>query len=100
MKSIKKAWNGKERLTTVFWGYYFIGLLIFIITAGILVSFASSINSDIILYPLAPFLIVYMVWVHWSLWSCAFNVNNRVWGYLVRTLVIVTIFGKVLKIIM
>ena len=90
-KVIQSAWNGNERLTLVFWGYYVLG------TSGIsfllgLVLVMPVLSDILILRTGVIFLgLTYFIWVVVSVWQCAFNVKNKIYGYIAR---IIVIFGS------
>jgi hypothetical protein len=83
MSVIRRWWKGEERLVIVYWGS------MAILAALYFVGFAAEGTPTperwqtvgvavLLLYiPVAAFCIV-------SIWSCAFNVKWRVWGYLAR----------------
>lgn len=76
MELIKRAWNGEEKLWKVFWLYNVLG--------GIVISFLVS------LVPIIGILlcIIYFVWNTVSLWRCAWNASIKLWGYILRVLII------------
>ena len=94
--------RGKERLAVVFW-YYFvlggIGIALLIAAASASASLVSSraliVGAGI---PLVLFVIAYQLWVLISLWTCAFNVRSRFWGYLTRAYVLALALGFVAEV--
>lgn len=72
---MKNPWRvvlGQERLWVVFWLYCVLGPVV-------LVAFftVSELSVDLVL-------IVYLLWAHYSLWTCAFNTRWRPCGYAAR----------------
>jgi hypothetical protein len=72
MKNPWQAVLGRERLWVVFWLYCVLG------SVGLLV-FLAVFNLS-----LEVALIVYVLWAHYSLWTCAFNTNWRPFGHAAR----------------
>lgn len=107
--TLRRCFQGEERLWKVFWAYGFfgsgivlavsMGVIFFLGVFGLAVN-PSQLESGIygggIGVVLACILIVpYVFWLSVSLWRCAFNCVNRMWGYAARGLVM-TIVGGVL----
>jgi len=83
MRLLSAAWSGKERLWKVFWLYYVLGL-------GVL-SYLPDVFSEasrILKVPVGVAVLVYLVWAPVSVWRCAFNADQGVWGYVVRALLV------------
>ena len=89
-----RAFYGDERLSKVFWFYY--------VLVGAAMTFAlyridylielqewQPIWSLILRFLLSLAWLYYLVWVLVSLWRCAFNCQVKLWGYVVRGLVVV-----------
>lgn len=92
--------RGKERLAAVFWYYYVLGYLgialVFVGAVVIVESFdLPSVMMAVVAVLLSLPILAYQVWSNISLWACAFNVENRMWGYLARLWVLMSIFGTV-----
>ena len=85
MNQIKAAWKGDEKLWKVFWVFF----LIVAITLGIVRFFNPYflIQYEILVFAI----LIWAVWVHVSLWRCAFNARWSRWGYIIRAFVIVVI---------
>jgi hypothetical protein len=94
--AIAKVWRGEERLFVVFWWYYVVAS--FVLGPGLAVAVP-------LLLPFVPRAIgiwsayaigaAYFVWISVGLWRCAFNVESRAWGYVVRIVVILDILGAI-----
>ncbi|EDN67189.1 conserved hypothetical protein [Beggiatoa sp. PS] len=101
--SIKAHWKGDARLVSAFWGFGIIGTPILSILIPL--SFGLFINSLLDLFGInvsasfalpevgLVFLIlgIYSVFVVVSIWRCAWNTNNKMWGYLARFFVIIKV---------
>lgn len=87
MEWMKRAWRGEERLWKVYWIYGFVGGVVYSILSFVL----GMLSLGILLIPLMLFFLVYFVWVTVAQWRCAFNANSRVWGILVRILIVISI---------
>jgi len=84
--------RGRERLTKVFWVYYLAGATLLTVVPHLAAE--PLYDRGVPLWCFILFAVIqvsYLLWVHVSLWRCAFNVANRVWGYLARVLVCVAI---------
>lgn len=83
MNQIKKAWRGQERLWKVFWIYnVLVGIVI-----NLVASFLES--ADVVIHGVwLLFSLVYTVWILVSEWRCAFNVDWKFWGYVIRVLIV------------
>ena len=95
----KRTWNGEEKLKILFWIYYVIGSIGIAMVPGVFQSAGlliginyGAIFSLIIVVP-------YFVWIMVSLWRCAFNVDKRIWGYIVRGIVVFTIVSYLFRLI-
>jgi len=94
LKFFVQSWKGQERLYKVFWVYGFgINLVFFII--GVVAGF---LQAPVILLPLVPLYIAFIVWLLVAMWRCAQNVGWTGWTYLARTWVLLTSTGFVIKI--
>jgi hypothetical protein len=64
---------GRERLWVVFWLYCVLGTICLVLLLATLdVSLGNASMAA---------LIFYLLWAHYSLWTCAFNTDWRLWGY-------------------
>ncbi|MCK9987599.1 MAG: hypothetical protein AzoDbin1_04071 [Azoarcus sp.] len=83
--------KGQEKLSIVFWYYNVLAMfgvaLIASAMTGIAMLLSAEPNPNLILVGFV-LLIPYWLWAVASLWQCAFNVQNRVWGYFARGYVI------------
>jgi hypothetical protein len=82
MDWVGKAWRGEERCWIAYWVYGFV----FSIGWSILLSLAAVVPLALI--PLGLLYLCYIIWVLVSQWRCAFNLEWRFWGYVVRFLII------------
>ncbi|MFZ4541736.1 MAG: hypothetical protein ACOYNL_08005 [Rickettsiales bacterium] len=85
-----RAWHGEEKLWKVFWIYgVLIGTVLSVVVAILLVPvlLASLVMPVFQLVPLAVTL-PYWVWNMVSCWRCAWNAKLKIWGYIVRILVV------------
>jgi hypothetical protein len=89
---IKDAWTGQQKLWKVFWLY---GVVSGAVIAFILAQIPSS--SPIVFLPVYIFAVGWWFWVSVSLWSCAFNVEWKGWGYAARVLVAFPIVGVIVS---
>lgn len=79
MTSITRAWKGDEKLWIVFWLYGMLaGTILNILFIDVIGGFVPLLG---IIWP-----IVFTIWYLVASWRCAFNVNWRPWGYIVRIL--------------
>lgn len=85
-------WNGKEKLWKAFWimGFLFQFIFIFILILlnylGLYIGLTWSIK--IIIFLISN---LYTIWIFVSIWNCAYNVKNKIWGDLARTIIILNI---------
>jgi hypothetical protein len=79
------AIRGRESLTVVFWLYCVVGgwttILLLTLFGGALSDLGLPAWS---LVAIATLEVLYLVWAHVSLWTCAFNSQHRVYGYAAR----------------
>ena len=92
VSTIKSAWIGQQKLWRVFWLY---GVALGVVIVFILAQIPSS--SPILFLPLYLFVVGWWFWVSVSLWSCAFNVDWKGWGYASRALVAIPIVSVLLS---
>ena len=78
-------WHGKERLWKAFW---LIGILGRILVATFVIIFAIIGKSIGLTWSIAIlsflFISIYIIWSFVSIWRCAFNTQNKNWGYVAR----------------
>ena len=85
-------WNGKQKLWKAFWimGFVFQILifyfLLFLLYIGLHIGLTWSIK-------ITTFLIsnIYTIWILVSIWNCAYNVKNKIWGNLSRIIVVLNV---------
>ena len=95
MKWIKTAWQGREKLYKVFWGYFvLLPFLLFFLSALTLFfvsflqeAFQLSILNNAWLYLLSRAIymsacLFWLIWVTVSVWRSGANTNHLIWGYL------------------
>ena len=94
---VTSRWRGEGRLWLVFWIY---GVLLSIIVTGV---FLAQLATEDPIPGFKQFLIVafipYTVWILVSIWRCAFNVENELYGYMARVLTIAWAINVTLLII-
>lgn len=92
MQIISRAWRGEEKLWKVFWlllvpGDIVLGMLDRVVQGhGIIAEQASN----------AVFY-AYTIWVLTSCWRCAFNVRQKLWGYVARAMAAILLVLTVLS---
>ena len=81
-------WNGERKLWKAFWimGFVFQILffyfLLFLSYIGFLFGLTWSIK--VIIFLISN---IYTIWILVSIWNCAYNVKNKIWGDLSRAIV-------------
>jgi len=83
---IVAAWRGKEPLWRVFWLY---GVLTSVVVTGaflwLVITGAGGFGlRQILVVAFVP----YTAWILVSIWRCAFNARNEVYGHLARGMTI------------
>lgn len=87
---ITKCWQGKERLSKVFWYWFVLVPAVLTVTvAGVLKFVYPLMRMEEWLHYALMFAFVYGPWVLISMWRGAFNVEWKGWGYLARIWVVV-----------
>ena len=85
-------WNGKQKLWKAFWLIGFVLQFVLIIFFGIfnLIGIALGLtwSLKIIIFLIN---IIYTIWVLVSIWNCAYNVKNKIWGDLSRVIVVLNV---------
>ena len=95
MEGIKSAWNGKDKLSLVFWAYFVLGqfgmALFLVAITGLSTAFGAEFFGSVI-----GFIVVipFVTWATWSVWACAYNVKWRPWGYVARAIVVFVVIEK------
>ena len=85
-------WNGERKLWKTFWimGFVFQILffyfLLFLSYIGFLFGLTWSIKVIILLISN-----IYTIWILVSIWNCAYNVKNKIWGDLSRVIVVLNV---------
>ena len=81
-------WNGKQKLWKAFWLIGFVLQFVLIIFFGIfnLIGIALGLTWSI-KFIIFLINIIYTIWVLVSIWNCAYNVKNNIWGDLSRVIV-------------
>ena len=85
-------WNGEQKLWKAFWilGFVFQILffyfLLFLLYIGMLLKLTWSIKITIFLLSN-----IYTVWILVSIWNCAYNVKNKIWGDISRIIVVLNV---------
>ena len=85
-------WNGKQKLWKAFWLIGFILQFVLIIFFGIfnLIGIALGLTWSI-KFIIFLINIIYTIWVLVSIWNCAYNVKNKIWGDLSRVIVVLNV---------
>ena len=82
---ILNYWSGKEKLWKAFW---LIGIVGRIFVAFFIIIFSLIGNSIGLTWSVAIlsllFVLIYIIWSFVSIWRCAFNTQNKNWGYVAR----------------
>lgn len=106
---MKKNWfsnlaTGNARLTKAFYeAHLFWLLLLFILYWFLVPTIVSRLPitleqaTSYIFIPIIIFINIYVLFSLVAIWRCAFNVNNRLWGYLARTYAFVIFILTVYK---
>jgi hypothetical protein len=93
MDAIRAVWQGNEKLWKVFWLYNTL------LGSALLYAMDYSARlGTIVEVAIYLVVLVWVVWVAVGLWRCAFNTQWRIWGYLARGAVILTVAGGILAI--
>jgi hypothetical protein len=92
---VKLAWRGDLRLWQAFWiGKILIPCVIFLVLQ--LIADGLDTNWPSMIYGLLwPF---YLIFIFVAVWRCAPNTDHKIWMYLVRAQIIITILSAVLMI--
>lgn len=90
---IKNIWRGDAGLAVTYWGYGVLGSVLL----GIPLAFVTpgSIPAIIVLL----FIVLYLVWLHFSIWRAASKYNGpKIWSVLARVAVTLPLAGIVIGI--
>ena len=85
-------WNGEQKLWKAFWimGFafqiLFFYFLLFLSYIGFLFGLTWSIKVTVFLISN-----IYTIWILVSIWNCAYNVKNKIWGDLSRVIVVLNV---------
>ena len=85
-------WDGEQKLWKAFWllGFIFQILffyfLLFLLYVGMLLKLTWSIKITVFLLSN-----IYTVWILVSIWNCAYNVKNKIWGDISRVIVVLNV---------
>ena len=85
-------WNGERKLWKAFWimGFafqiLFFYFLLFLSYIGFLFGLTWSIK--VIIFLISN---IYTIWILVSIWNCAYNVKNKIWGDLSRLIVVLNV---------
>ena len=85
-------WNGERKLWKAFWimGFafqiLFFYFLLFLSYIGFLFGLTWSIKVTVFLISN-----IYTIWILVSIWNCAYNVKNKIWGDLSRVIVVLNV---------
>ena len=85
-------WDGEQKLWKAFWllGFVFQILffyfLLFLLYVGMLLKLTWSIKITVFLLSN-----IYTVWILVSIWNCAYNVKNKIWGNISRVIVVLNV---------
>ena len=83
---------GEQKLWKAFWllGFIFQILffyfLLFLLYVGMLLKLTWSIKITVFLLSN-----IYTVWILVSIWNCAYNVKNKIWGDISRVIVVLNV---------
>jgi hypothetical protein len=92
LKELWKIVRGQEQLRVVFWIYYVVGIAAMLMFPDI--ESPSPLVSSLPLWAFGVILLIqgiYLVWVHISLWTCAFNSSHLKLGYVARAYSIISL---------
>lgn len=97
--SLRAFWEGRASLADAFGLLGIIGGLVIGLVIVVVTRFAET-QGWAILYTISGILyIVYIVFVCVSIWRCAWNTSWKVWGYLARSIVIISVIQLVVGIV-
>ena len=85
-------WDGEQKLWKAFWllGFIFQILffyfLLFLLYVGMLLKLTWSIKITVFLLSN-----IYTIWILVSIWNCAYNVKDKIWGDISRVIVVLNV---------
>ena len=94
MSFIGRAWRGQEKLRKVYW-YGILARFILSFIVGVATASLGPDGLGIQLLILAPFYLFFVICV----WRCAFNARWKIWGYILRTLIVLSCVGLVIGVV-
>lgn len=104
MGFVKRAWKGETKLWIVFWLFGVavttVGFIAFGLLMGILLGVLSMTGAPLIVVKVLGILVIiipviYYIWNAVSLWRCAWNAKLKIWGYIVRVLVVLGVVSTI-----
>ena len=95
IESWKSALKGNCQLWRVFWLGNFLAYFILVGLVGIISLLTDGADAFLVSTATLLFLI-YLVFVLYALWKCAFNVENKIYGYLARIYVVLAFITYVI----
>jgi hypothetical protein len=97
--ALKRAWLGEESLSLVFWGYYVLGAFGVSLLLGLVAVTGQIHNFPILRWISVALALIYFVWAVVSVWRCAFNIKNKIYGYIARIIVVLGAASMVSRIV-
>ena len=90
-------WNGEQKLWKAFWLMGFVFQILFLYFLLVLLYFVVLIgltwSIKVTIFLLSN---IYQIWILVSIWNCAYNVRNKTWGHLSRSIVILNVIFIIL----
>ena len=90
-------WNGDQKLWKAFWLMGFVFQIVFLYFLLVLLYFGTLIgltwSIKVTIFLLSN---IYQIWILVSIWNCAYNVRNKTWGHLSRSIVILNVIFIIL----
>ena len=90
-------WNGEQKLWKAFWLMGFVFQIVFLYFLLVLLYFGTLIgltwSIKVTIFLLSN---IYQIWILVSIWNCAYNVRNKTWGHLSRSIVILNVIFIIL----
>ena len=81
-------WNGERKLWKAFWIMGFVFQILFfyflLFLSYIGFHFGLTWSIKVIIFLISN---IYTIWILVSIWNCAYNVKNKIWGDLSRAIV-------------
>ena len=98
MGFIDRVFRGEVRLWKVFWFGYVLPKIPFMLAIKV-VQEVSQIRNGWIGTVIIGFILIYEVWIGVGLFTCAPNVNKRVWFWLGRIVAVFILLSVVLSVL-